>query len=204
MLEIGNNIGDTNYKVAQDVCLEGVHYIFGVDEKVKESYCICNMITDGLFKRYDDCIAGGDYLAVLNEWNFRIANAISELQEMQRDIKDFAVCDKSFVEPINCSTSINKKVIVIKPNVLYPESRFSQKQLQFVVGGFGAEGNSRGNAVMCINIDNNKAERFDRSDVLGILRDDKIPSWAKDKIRDLQKNIAEPIVASAGINYIRK
>lgn len=204
MLEIGNNIGDTNYKVTQDVCLKGLHYIFGVDEKVKESYCVCNMITDGLFKRYDDCIAGDDYLDILNEWNSRIANAISELQEMQRDIKDFAVCDKSFVEPINCSTSINKKVIVIKPNVLYPESRFSQNQLQFVVGGFGAEGNSRGNAVMCINIDNNKAERFDRSDVLGILRDDKIPSWAKDKIRDLQKNIAEPIVASAEINYIRK
>lgn len=195
MIEIGDNIGDTNYKVVQDICLKGIHYIFGIDENVKEPYLVCNMRTDDLFKQYDVCITGDDYLSLLNEWNFRISNAISELQVKQRDIKDFIVCDKSFVKPINFSTKINKKVIVIKPNVLSPESRFSQKQLQFVTGGFGAEGNALGKALMCINIDTQKAVRFNRSDVLGILRADKIPNWAEDKIKKLQKTNSKPILA---------
>lgn len=199
-MEIGNLADNTDYKVTQDVCLDGTHYIFGIDEKVKKPYFVCDMTTDGMFKTYDNCISGDDYLFMLNDWNVRISKAISKLQ--QREIKDFAICDKNFVEPISCTTSIKNKVIVIKPNVLCPENRYSQKQLKFVVGGLGAEGDC-GSTIMCINIDTSKAERFDRSDVLGILKADKIPAWAKDKIRKRQEQFTEPIVVTNKINHIR-
>ncbi len=201
MLGVGNNVGDTNYKVAQDVCLNGIHYIFGVDENACDSYCVCNM-TDDLFIQYYNFIKGNNYLSMLNEWNSRILKATSELKEQQQDK---IVCGEDYVRLISGNTSIIHKVIVINAKALSPEMRFSQNQLQFVVGGLGAEDSSRGNAVMCINVSNSEKGIFKRSDVLGILRADKVPIWAKKEMIQLQKTATESIFASTEMVYhIRK
>lgn len=192
--EIGNKVCNSEYTVVYDIVLSDTHFIFAVDDKKTENqYLICNMHIGDIFRNYNDSIVTSDYLSGLNEWNYRIATAISNLQQEQLNP---AVLNKDSVELLSSNMSIKHKVVAVKSNVLLPESRYAQKQLKFVIGGFGAEGKS-GNAVICMGIESNQIERFDRQDILGVLKTDKIPSWAKDKIAALQNQYGEQILSSS-------
>lgn len=46
-------------------------------------------------------------------------------------------------------------------------------------GGFGASPRSRGSACYCVNLYTCKTSRFERRDILGVLKDDQIPKWAQ-------------------------
>jgi len=68
---------------------------------------------------------------------------------------------------------------VIKPEVLRREYRRATSQIVYCDGGFGASPNSRGSACHCVNLFTGKGTRFERSDVLGILKEEQLPKWAK-------------------------
>lgn len=192
--EIGNKVGNSEYTVVYDIVLSDTHYIFAVDDSNADTqYLICDMPTGDIFKNYNNSVTTSDYLSGLNEWNYRIATAISNLQQEQLNPD---VLNKDSVELLSSNMSIKHKVVVVKPNVLLPEKRYVERQIKFVIGGFGAEGKS-GNAVICMSIESNQIERFDRQDILGVLKADKIPSWAKDKIAALQNQYGEQILSSS-------
>ena len=79
----------------------------------------------------------------------------------------------------------NGKVIAIKPDTLRNEYRRADRQLYFVTGGFGAEANSRGSAVFCKNLHTGENTRFERRDVMGEVKPDRLPDWAKEAIKKL-------------------
>ena len=58
-------------------------------------------------------------------------------------------------------------------------------------GGNGARANARGNAVFCEYLTDCRKTRFDRADVLGILKKECYPLWVTERvqvIREFQKN----------------
>ena len=70
------------------------------------------------------------------------------------------------------------------------EYQIATKQLQLCTGGFGAEPNSRGSACFCTNLYSGKESRFERTDILGVIEKDDLPDWAKERLDEVQKNIA--------------
>lgn len=51
----------------------------------------------------------------------------------------------------------------------------------YVTGGFGASANARGSAVFCKNLYDGKNTRYERMDVLGEVKPERMPDWAKEK-----------------------
>ena len=81
--------------------------------------------------------------------------------------------------PITSDDDLNGKVVVIKPDVLRREYRRATNQVALCDGGFGASPRSRGSACYCVNLYTGKTTRFERRDILGILKADQIPKWAQ-------------------------
>lgn len=50
-----------------------------------------------------------------------------------------------------------------------------------MTGGFGASANARGSAVFCRNLYDGKDTCYERMDVLGEVKTDRMPDWAKEK-----------------------
>ena len=74
------------------------------------------------------------------------------------------------------------QVVAIKAKSLSPEYRAASQQLHIATGGFGCSPNASGRAVYCTNVYDGKEGRFDRSDILGVVKSGEIPPWAQDKI----------------------
>lgn len=58
-----------------------------------------------------------------------------------------------------------------------------------MTGGFGASANARGSAVFCKNLYDGKNTRFERMDVLGEVKPECMPDWAKEKAAAFSRTI---------------
>jgi len=70
--------------------------------------------------------------------------------------------------------------------VLSPEYRRGDVQLVLANSGNGTHANPRGSAVYCTHLNTGEETRFERSDVLGVVRPEAIPQWAKDSLARIQ------------------
>lgn len=146
------------------------------------SYCDRNE----LFAQYYDVLTSTDYTEIVKLYGERICSQAELVREsIERLDIPVSIITQKDCYPNDYSKSINGKVIAISPDALRNEYRRADRQLYLVKGGFGAEANSRGSAVFCKNIYDGKETRFERQDVLGEVKPDRLPDWAKEAIRNL-------------------
>lgn len=91
--------------------------------------------------------------------------------------------------PDHYKNDINGKIIAINPAILKPEYQRADRQLYYVTGGFGASANARGSAVFCKNLYDGKNTRYERMDVLGEIKPERMPDWAKEKAAAFSRTI---------------
>ncbi len=74
------------------------------------------------------------------------------------------------------------KVVVIKPTELKDEFKTPEGQLFFAESGNGCRPNARGTKVYGFHPDNGEKGYYRRYDIIGAMRDECIPEWAKENI----------------------
>lgn len=75
--------------------------------------------------------------------------------------------------------SIANKVIVLKQSSLPEEYRNPNEQLYFCKGGNGSNSNPIGRSILAVSLANGELIRWNRSDVLGILKPELLPDSAR-------------------------
>lgn len=78
------------------------------------------------------------------------------------------------------------KVLVLKGNVLKDRYKTPEDQLFLADGGFGCRPNSRGRKVFGKFLKDGEDTHFYREDFAGILKDEYLPDWAREKLNELQ------------------
>lgn len=78
------------------------------------------------------------------------------------------------------------KVIVLSTKTLKEEYWSQQNQLWLCTGGFGSHPESRGRAVFATCLGDGEQTRWNRSDFTGVLKDEFLPDWAQEKLRELK------------------
>lgn len=78
------------------------------------------------------------------------------------------------------------KVLVLKGNVLKDRYKTPEDQLFLADGGFGCRPNSRGRKVFGKFLKDGEDTHFYREDFAGILKDECLPDWAREKLNELQ------------------
>ena len=182
-----------NYEVTTAFEIGTKEIIIGEDKTAApdERFVVANYENNGIFERYVDALVGGDYAEIVKIFAERVKNEAEKvIDEKSKITVDMTPITKDGCQVLEADDRIKNKVVVIRADVFKPEYQISTKQLQLCTGGFGAEPNSRGSACFCTNIYSGKEARFERSDVLGIIEKDDLPDWAKERLDEVQKNIA--------------
>lgn len=182
-----------NYEVTTAFEIGTKEIIIGEDKTAApdERFVVANYENNGIFERYVDALVGGDYAEIVKIFAERVRNEAEKVMDEKSKITvDMTPITKDGCQVLEADDRIKNKVVVIRADVFKPEYQISTKQLQLCTGGFGAEPNSRGSACFCTNIYSGKEARFERSDVLGIIEKDDLPDWAKERLDEVQKNIA--------------
>lgn len=139
-----------------------------------------------LFELCSECMVSDDYIEIVHLFGSRVANE-AELFKKQVEKLDIPITliTEADCIPDHYSKDINGKIIAIDPKVLKPEFQRADRQLYYVTGGFGASANSRGSAVFCTNLHTGKSTRYERMDVMGEVKPERLPEWAKEKAQEL-------------------
>ena len=83
------------------------------------------------------------------------------------------------------------KVLVLKGDVLKDQYKTPENQLFLAEGGFGCRPDSRGRKVFGKFLKDGEDTHFYREDFAGILKDEYLPGWAREKLDGLQSKQAE-------------
>ena len=162
--------------------------VFGEDKESAETPYMCGYCqTSELIRDYSDCIGGNDYLEIMQLFIERINEQIEAVKEEIAEIPyptEPITADLCY--PHDLSKSINGKIVALKADVLRSEYRISTHQILLVNGGFGANANSRGNAVFVTNLYSGEQYRVERRDVLGEIKPDHLPHWALEKAAQIK------------------
>lgn len=151
--------------------------------------------SNGIIARYGDVIISDDFTEAVEDFGNRLAKQAAKTRAelstpMQQGIDISAITSKD-CDAISSDDDLNGQVIVINPGVLRPEYRKPAYQLQLCTGGSGAFPNRRGSAVYCKSLYDGRNSRFERQDVLGVIKEDNLPKWAKEALAKVQKEKPE-------------
>lgn len=78
------------------------------------------------------------------------------------------------------------KVVIVNHKCLKEEYWSPENQLWLATSGFGCEPNKIGRAVYSTCLIDNDKNRWDRSDILGVIRDEYLPDWAREKLEEIK------------------
>ena len=177
------------YKVTHAIHVGDREILFAVDEgKTDCPYMVCYCSWDNPLgiEQFFDAAGSDDYLEMMSEFTDRV-QAQLEAVRAERDkitvpLSPFA---SEHCTPNDYGQSIENKVVVIRAERLRPEYRTADKQLMLAVGGFGAYANARGRAVYTVNLYSGKESRWNREDILGVLKPEYLPDWAKEQLKQI-------------------
>lgn len=136
-----------------------------------------------IFARYDEVLCSDDFPEIISIFGQRVADQAEKTRIELNGPKIQGITNAPITvagcTPISSNDDLNGKVVVIRPDILRREYRRATNQVMLCDGGFGASPNSRGSACYCVNLYTGKTTRFERRDILGILKADQIPKWAQ-------------------------
>lgn len=167
-------------------------------ENPEERYVVGFCEFDGLFERYSSCFVGDNYNEMVELYSQRIQE---QIQKVKADISkipfDRTVIGRDACESI-AERDLRHEIIVVDPSVMSREYVGAERQLCIATGGNGCSPEGLGVKVFCKNIYTGGDVTWYRQDILGIIKPDCIPQWAKDKIAELEsENKVEAIIQRA-------
>lgn len=161
----------------------------------QEKYVVGDWKSDGILEFYDNVVGCGDYNEIMKVYADRVQEQVRAIQKEIDEVPfDRTPIGPESVIPI-IEEDLEGKIVVIKPENIKPELVGVERQLCLATGGNGCNPHGHGTGVFCKNIYTGKDVRWERYDVLGIIKDECLPQWAKDR---LEKSVDESIKKACG------
>lgn len=179
-----------DYEIISAIHMGDKEIVLGVNMNAADGYfyLVSDYENNGLFAKYSNGIASTDYMEVAQIFSDRLKEQIEKVKVATKDIPK-GIITADMCEDI-ADKNLENEIIVIKAKVLYPEYQTQANQIVRCTGGNGTRPNAIGTAVFCEQFSNNENTRFERYDVLGILKKEYYPEWLKEKL-SLQPPIRE-------------
>ncbi len=185
-----------NYEITQGIRIGDREVVLGVDPTNENPYfcALCQRQQLGVYvqERYEQCAVGGDYVEAIEQFAAYLQEQCHKVREEQVKV----TVPREKITADMCSgrdytKSLVGKIAAIKPEVFRPEYQTADHQLVLVEGGSGAQANSRGNACFTRNLYSGDSERFERYEVMGEVKPEYLPDWAKERAAAIQRQQAE-------------
>ena len=179
------------YEVKSSVRIGHKRLIFAVhpDEEEQYPYLKCTAIPDGIMVRYENAVASTDCLEALQLFadDIKAECASLEAQRGSCGLEDTSCLTNDELIPVSWEDNIAGKVVAVKEHSLPEAHRDITHQLFYLNSGFGVEARSRGRACYGWDLFTGESVRVERPDVAGIVPDEMIPGFAREKLAEVQK-----------------
>lgn len=182
-----------HYEVVSSMNIGGKRMILAVsnDKEEQYPYLKCIYTENELFGTYESVIASDSYPEAIKLYADDIKAEAVQLELNQRAMGDAALlCYKpDEVRPVYFTDNIIGKVVAVEEKYLSNGYKDRGHQLYYVVGGSGAYPNSRGQACFSYDLYNGKKERIERYEVMGYMREDELPEFAKKTLESVKERV---------------
>ena len=182
-----------HYEVVSSMNIGGKRMILAVsnDKEEQYPYLKCIYTENELFGTYESVIASDSYPEAIKLYADDIKAEAVQLELNQRAMGDAALpCYKpDEVRPVYFTDNIIDKVVAVEEKYLSNGYKDRGHQLYYVVGGSGAYPNSRGQACFSYDLYNGKKERVERYEVMGYMREEELPEFAKKTLETVKERV---------------
>ena len=180
-----------HYEVESSLWIGGKRMILAVSKKESEPhpYLKCIYTENELFGRYESAIASDSYPEAIKMYADDIKAEAVQLELNQRAMGEAALpCYKADeVRPVYFTDNLMGKIVAIDAEYLSVGYKDRGHQLFYVVGGSGAYPSSRGEACFCYELYSGKKERIERYEIMGYLKEDELPEFAKKTLETVKE-----------------
>lgn len=177
-----------SYEVEQSIFIGKKEVLFGVSQKEEYPFMVCYCDYNNPFSApwYTEAVGKDDYLEAMELFCDRVQAQIVLTRSEQEKFK-FARTPFTAADciPDKKNESIIGKVVVIDAEPKRYEYQHAAYQLVLADGGNGASG-GRGQAVFGTCLATGEHSRWERYDVLGEIRPERMPEWAKEALHDIK------------------
>ena len=161
-----------------------------------EEVYLCGLVeSDGIVEMLTDCMASDSFADISTCYGERIAEKAEKVQkeseEIARAVGDNPELTAKDCSPVSDFDCIEGRIIVLKGDIMRPEYKRATSQLLLCTGGFGSQANARGRTCFATRIYDGEKTSCQRSDVLGVMEEDKLPEWANDRLTEILRQIRE-------------
>ena len=110
------------------------------------------------------------------------------ITEYRKLVMNLGMFDQKQCEPEPEKLDYTGKVLVLSPNTLREEYWSPENQLWLAQSGFGCSPTARGHSILCICLGDGEQTRWNRNDFIGVLKDEYLPDWAKESLKQYQRS----------------
>lgn len=176
-----------DYTIIHSLHIGAREVVVGVnaDREYLCGYCTENEI----FSSYTENVTSSDYLEIMEIFTQRISGQIEAAKSERRTVHvPLTLITAEQCIPPDETVCMVDRVVAIKPDSLRYEYQRADRQLLLVTGGNGARRDARGSAIFGINLfTGRKAGRWERWDIMGEVRPEHIPVWAKERLAVIRR-----------------
>lgn len=180
------------YKIIQSVEIDGMEIVVAETPAAEKPYLSWRRSRTEAFGAESHLLPvySDNYVDILREFIHSQSVCIDNISLSQvyrgSAVADAPLCAGDCV-PGGLDQDLKGQVVALRADVLLPEYRACSHQLILASGGFGCSPTSRGNAVFGVNIYSGEQERWNRTDILGIVAEPTLPGWAHEKLSRLRE-----------------
>ena len=174
-----------NFEIIHSIQIGAREVVVGVSPELEFMCCFCTQ--DDIAEHYSEAMSSNDYLEIMKLYADRLKGQIAAVQAQRNTLHiPLDMLGREHCFPLLDGDDIANKVVAINPASLRYEYQRADCQLILVTGGSGARSNPRGTAVYGVNVfTGRRTGRWRRGDVLGEVRPECLPQWAKDHLRTI-------------------
>ena len=180
------------YRIDSHIWVGNTRICFGISEDKKEKYpyMVCEYENKGLlFPVCDKMSCFDDFAEAVSFYAEKIGDRATELGEKRKEIgmEDVSCFHLNDLIPVSYDMTIRNNVVAVSEDSIAHGYRDIAHQLYYVNSGFGVEAKSRGRACYGWSLYTGEKCRIERSDVIGIVPEDKMPDFAKTNLNHILK-----------------
>ena len=131
---------------------------------------------------YGRCYCVDTAAKLLDEFALQVQKAYQEL-----GLFESAHCSAGMYE-----ANVEGKVLVLSPDALKESAWSQENQLWLATGGFGCDPKAGGRAIYATCLGDGEQTRWNREDFCGVLDEQYLPDWAREKLEQTQEPEAAP------------
>ena len=111
------------------------------------------------------------------------------VDEFREALAELHMFDLSHCDSLT-GQELEGKVLVMSPYALKESYWTPENQLWLASGGFGCGPTASGRAVYATCLGDGEETRWNREDFIGILREEHLPEWARERLKQIQQEAA--------------